>query len=113
MVGANHSGIGWFSREEKYVPLDYELGISGDSISFYQQTARIGAINRSRFKISAGYSELLGDRHGPRRPAVHLFCDLEPPSEGVTLLTHQEVAKVFKAGAQVELLDGGKIMIGA
>ena len=48
---------------------------------------------------SAGYSELLGDRNGPRRPAVHVVCDLEPPSEGVTLLTHQELAKVFKAGA--------------
>jgi hypothetical protein len=42
-----------------------------------------------------------------------VVCDLEPPSEGVTLLTHQEVAKVFKAGAQVELLDGGDIMVGA
>ena len=47
-----------------------------------------------------GYSELLGDRHGPRRPAVHVILDLESPQDtqnGQTLLTHQEVAKVFKA----------------
>ena len=46
-----------------------------------------------------GYSELLGDRHGPRRPAVHVILDLESPQDtqnGQTLLTHQEVAKVFK-----------------
>jgi len=41
-----------------------------------------------------------------------VVCDLEPP-EGVTLLTHQELAKVFKAGATLVELDGGDIMVGA
>lgn len=45
-----------------------------------------------------GYSELLGDRHGPRRPAVHVVGDLEPAGTEPPLLTHQEVVKVFKAG---------------
>ncbi|CAJ1390216.1 unnamed protein product [Effrenium voratum] len=40
-----------------------------------------------------GYSELLGDRHGPRRPAVHFVFDLP---EAPALLTHREVVQVFR-----------------
>ena len=39
-----------------------------------------------------GYSKLLGDRHGPRRPAVHLVMDLEPMP---TRLSHKELVKLF------------------
>ncbi|CAL1134079.1 unnamed protein product [Cladocopium goreaui] len=70
----------------------------GPVASFFLDAHRRAGQKRRGFWASTiqGYSELLGDRHGPRRPAVHVVCDLEPP-EGVTLLTHQELAKVFKA----------------
>jgi len=44
------------------------------------------------------YSTVLGDEQsGPRRPAVHVVCDFDPPrSDGKpVLLTHREVAKLF------------------
>ena len=66
--------------------------------SFFLDAHRRGQKKRGFWSSPIqGYSELLGDRQGPRRPAVHVVCDLEPPVDGATLLTHQEVAKVFKA----------------
>jgi len=70
--------------------------------SFFLDAHRRAGQKRRGFWSSTiqGYSELLGDRHGPRRPAVHMILDLESPQDtqnGQTLLTHQEVAKVFKA----------------
>ncbi|CAE7237611.1 OOP [Symbiodinium necroappetens] len=67
--------------------------------SFFLDAHRRWGQKRRGFWSSSiqGYSEILGHRSTPRRPAVNVICDLEPPvGDTPSLLTHREVVKLFR-----------------
>jgi len=66
--------------------------------SFFLDAHRRWGQKRRGFWSSSiqGYSEILGHRSSPRRPAVNIMCDLEPPADSPSLLTHREVVKLFR-----------------
>lgn len=67
--------------------------------SFFLDAHRRRTVKKRGFWVSKiqGYSTLMGDRNGPRRPAVHVVCDFEEYREDgpPQLLAMEEVTKLF------------------
>ncbi|CAK8987654.1 unnamed protein product [Durusdinium trenchii] len=90
--------LAWSSGVTFYRLKDLSNKTSFVSSVFFDPFRRSGKRRGFWSSKIQGYSELLGDRNGPRRPAVNVVADLERPQEGQSqpLLTHREVVQVFR-----------------
>ena len=98
--------LAWSSGVTFYRLKDLSNKTSFVSSVFFDPFRRSGKRRGFWSSKIQGYSELLGDRNGPRRPAVNVVADLERPQEGQSqpLLTHREARRRNQVASRLEAI---------